>query len=90
MEKQILISIIFTVVLALVLSTITVIRVLKNPEKFEKESEGAYQKLNEMKTSFMGSSLSWEEAKKQAAAELELEKQMKEQKRAEKKKKHER
>ena len=87
MGQAILTSIIGTIIIAIILTGIMVYKALKNPEKFQKESEATYKQINNMKSSVFGNTLSWEEAKKQAAEQLELERQKKEEKKAAKRKK---
>lgn len=84
MTNTIIISIIGALIIGTIMVIISVRKALKNPEEFQKQSDVAYEKLNNIKASVTGNSLSWEEAKKQAAAQIELENQIKAQKRAEK------
>lgn len=83
MTDTIIMSIIGALIIGTIMVIISVRKALKNPEEFQKQSDVAYEKLNNIKTSVTGNSLSWEEAKKQAAAQIELENQIKTQKKVE-------
>lgn len=74
-------SIIITVVMVTILTIINVYSALKHPEKYQKMSDEANKKIDEIKTSVVNN-VSWEEAKKQAAIEIELEEQRKAEKKA--------
>lgn len=74
----ILISIIFGVIVTI----ISIRKALKNPEQYQKMSDEAYAKINDMKKTMTNNTISWEDAKKQAAAELALEEQIKSEKKA--------
>lgn len=80
-------SIIAAVVFGAIVTVISVRQTLKNPEKFQKESDEAYKKLNKIKTNITGNSLTWEEARKQAEAEIAAEEAKKAAKKAAKKNK---
>lgn len=86
MQEAIITSLIFMFIVAIVVSIITVIRVKKNPEAFEKQSNAINEQLSSMKESMTGNRITWEEAKRQAAAELAAEAKIKEEKKASKKK----
>ena len=85
MQEAIITSLIFILIVAVIVSVITMIKVKKNPEAFEKQSKEVNKQLSSMRQTMLGNKISWEEAKKQAAAELEAKAKIKEEKKAAKK-----
>lgn len=74
-------SIIVTVVMVIILTIINVYSALKHPEKYQKMSDEANKKIDEIKTS-VTNNVSWEDAKRQAAIEIEIEEKIKAEKKA--------
>lgn len=86
MQGVIISSLIIILLVGVVISIMTIIEVRKNPEKFKKQSDEMNEQISNMKTSFLGN-ISWEDAKRQAAEQLELEAKLKADKKAAKKNK---
>lgn len=77
MDNPIVVAILFSVIVGIIMVIVNVVSALKHPEKYQKMTDDAYKKINNAKESVKSNTISWEDAKKQAAAELEMEKQMK-------------
>ena len=71
-----------SVVFGIVVTIINVRKALKNPEAYQKMTDETYAKIDAVKKDFTKNTISWEDAKKQAAAELAIEKAKKEAKKA--------
>lgn len=77
MDNPIVVAILFSVIVGIIMVIVNVVSALKHPEKYQKMTDDTYKKINNAKESVRSNTISWEDAKKQAAAELEMEKQMK-------------
>lgn len=82
MDQTFWIGILISIIFGIIVTIISVRKALKNPEQYQKMSDEAYTKINDIKKTMTNNTISWEDAKKQAAAELALEEQIKAEKKA--------
>lgn len=82
MEQAIWGGIIISLIFGIIMTIINVRKALKNPEEYQKMTDETYEKMDVIKKDFTKNTISWEDAKKQAAAEIAMEEQKKQEKKA--------
>lgn len=86
MNEAIIGAISISVLFGMIMVIINVRKALKNPEQYQKMTDDVYKQLGQAKDN-MKKSISWEDAKKQAQAEIAYKDELKRKKKEEKKQK---